>query len=46
MSELNHTPGPWKVMYTTTMQIHQNEKGLFSIWNNGRQLTNVPFTKN
>lgn len=28
-----------------TMEIKQNEKGLFSIWNNGRQLTNVPFTK-
>lgn len=29
-----------------TMQIRTNEKGLFSIWNNGRQLTNVAFTKN
>lgn len=28
-----------------TMKIHVNEKGLFSIWNNGRQLTNVPFQK-
>lgn len=29
-----------------TMKIQQNEKGLYSIWNNGRQLTNVSFTKN
>lgn len=29
-----------------TMQIRENEKGLFSVWNNGRQLTNVLFTKN
>jgi DNA repair protein RadD len=29
-----------------TMQIKQNEKGLYSIWNNGRQLTNVSFSKN
>lgn len=29
-----------------TMKIQQNEKGLFSIWNNGRQLTNVTFSKN
>jgi DNA repair protein RadD len=29
-----------------TMKIHVNEKGLYSIWNNGRQLTNVPFSKN
>lgn len=29
-----------------TMQIRVNEKGLYSIWNNGRQLTNVPFQKN
>lgn len=29
-----------------TMQIKENEKGLLSIWNNGRQLTNVNFTKN
>lgn len=28
-----------------TMKIIKNEKGLFSIWNNGRQLTNVPFEK-
>lgn len=28
-----------------SMKITQNEKGLFSIWNNGRQLTNVPFEK-
>lgn len=28
-----------------TMQIIQNDKGLYSIWNNGRQLTNVSFTK-
>lgn len=29
-----------------TMKIVQNEKGLYSIWNNGRQLTNVAFSKN
>lgn len=29
-----------------TMKIMQNEKGLFSIWNNGKQLTNVTFSKN
>lgn len=29
-----------------TMQIRQDSKGLFAIWNGGRQLTNVPFTKN
>ncbi|MES2395637.1 MAG: DEAD/DEAH box helicase family protein [Bacteroidota bacterium] len=29
-----------------TMKININAKGLYSIWNNGRQLTNVPFTKN
>jgi DNA repair protein RadD len=29
-----------------SMQIKQNEKGLYSIWNNGRQLTNVTFSKN
>lgn len=29
-----------------TMKIHINEKGLYSIWNNGRQLTNVSFTAN
>lgn len=28
-----------------TMVITEVKKGLFSIWNNGRQLTNVPFTK-
>lgn len=28
-----------------TMEIRKTEKGLFSIWNNGRQLTNVPFEK-
>lgn len=28
-----------------TMKIQQDEKGLFSIWNNGRQLTNVTFSK-
>jgi len=28
-----------------TMKIHSNEKGLFSVWNNGRQLTNVIFSK-
>lgn len=29
-----------------TMQIRANEKGLYSIWNNGRQLTNISFTRN
>lgn len=29
-----------------TMQIRTTEKGLMSIWNNGKQLTNVPFKKN
>jgi DNA repair protein RadD len=29
-----------------TMKIMQDDKGLYSIWNNGRQLTNVPFSKN
>jgi DNA repair protein RadD len=29
-----------------TMKIEKNEKGLFSVWNNGRQLTNVTFSKN
>jgi DNA repair protein RadD len=28
-----------------TMKIIKTENGLFSIWNNGRQLTNVPFEK-
>ena len=28
-----------------TMKIEKTETGLFSIWNNGRQLTNVPFEK-
>jgi DNA repair protein RadD len=28
-----------------TMKIQTNEKGLYSIWNNGRQLTNVAFQK-
>lgn len=28
-----------------SMKIIKNEKGLFSIWNNGRQLTNMPFEK-
>lgn len=28
-----------------TMQIRESETGLYSIWNNGRQLTNVPFRK-
>jgi DNA repair protein RadD len=28
-----------------TMKISVSEKGLYSVWNNGRQLTNVPFTK-
>lgn len=29
-----------------TMRIQQASNGLYSIWNNGRQLTNVPFSKN
>lgn len=29
-----------------TMKIEQNASGLFFISNNGRQLTNVPFSKN
>ncbi len=29
-----------------TMEIKENSAGLLSIWNNGRQLTNVNFTKN
>jgi len=29
-----------------TMKIVVDEKGLYSVWNNGRQLTNVTFTKN
>jgi DNA repair protein RadD len=29
-----------------TMRIEKNDTGLYSIWNNGRQLTNVTFTKN
>ncbi len=29
-----------------TMQIQTCSKGLYSIWNNGRQLTNIPFSKN
>lgn len=29
-----------------TMRIQEDAKGLLSIWNNGRQLTNVTFTKN
>lgn len=29
-----------------TMRIQQCDKGLYSIWNNGRQLTNVVFKKN
>ena len=29
-----------------TMQIREDETHKLSIWNNGRQLTNVPFTKN
>lgn len=29
-----------------TMEIRVSERGLFSIWNNGRQLTNTPFTRN
>lgn len=28
-----------------TMKIHQDEKGRYAVWNNGRQLTNVPFKK-
>lgn len=29
-----------------TMKIEVNSKGLYAIYNNGRQLTNVPFSKN
>lgn len=29
-----------------TMKINKNSKGLFSIWNNGKQLTDVAFSKN
>lgn len=29
-----------------TMKIQKNDKGEYSIWNNGRQLTNVAFSKN
>ena len=29
-----------------TMKIVEDERGKLSIWNNGRQLTNVSFTKN
>jgi DNA repair protein RadD len=29
-----------------TMEIRVTESGLFSIWNNGRQLTNTPFSRN
>lgn len=29
-----------------TMKVKVSDKGLYSIWNNGRQLTNVTFTKN
>jgi len=29
-----------------TMEIKKNGRGAFSVWNNGRQLTDVPFTKN
>lgn len=29
-----------------TMKIVRNDRGLFSIWNEGRQLTNITFTKN
>lgn len=29
-----------------TMKIVVDSKGLYSVWNNGRQLTNVPFSKN
>lgn len=29
-----------------TMKIREDDKGKLSVWNNGRQLTNVPFTKN
>ncbi len=28
-----------------TMKIMVNDKGLYSVWNNGRQLTNTPFQK-
>jgi DNA repair protein RadD len=29
-----------------TMEIKVNAKGLHALWNNGRQLTNIPFSKN
>lgn len=29
-----------------TMEIRVSDKGLFAIWNEGRQLTNTPFTRN
>lgn len=29
-----------------TMKIQTNEKGLFAVWNNGRPLTNVAFSRN
>jgi len=29
-----------------TMEIRKNDRGLMSIWNNGRQLTDVSFTRN
>lgn len=29
-----------------TMEIRVTDRGLFSIWNNNRQLTNTPFTRN
>lgn len=29
-----------------TMKINQDHRGLYSVWNNGRQLTNVTFSKN
>lgn len=29
-----------------TMKIQANDRGLYSIWNNGRQLTNTPFNRN
>lgn len=29
-----------------TMIVKEDDKGLLSIWNNGKQLTNVTFTKN
>ena len=28
-----------------TMKIQQDEQGRYAIWNNNRQLTNVPFQK-